>query len=269
MIREVMKGFDQVDEADDPGQLVQFLDKAAGMDAFKAIRQRMIGLLDVEVGQRILEIGCGTGEHSRELARLVSPTGTVVAVDKSAKMIAEAEKRSEGRDLPLHFQLGDATALDLDSESFDRCSIERTLIHVRETDAAICEMVRILRPGGRLVAFEGDFDAVVLHSAEHDINRRMLRFWCDSRNNGCIGRQLPALLKGVGLIEISFEARAVLYDFEFAQQVLLSGTPERAVEANAVTSEEARRWLSDLEMAQTEGTFVFAGMGFIVSARRP
>ena len=53
------------------------------------------------------------------------------------------------------------------------------------------------------------------------------------------------------------------------KQVLLEGTPERAVEAGIVTEAESEDWRRGLEEAERQGTFLFAGMGFIVSGRKP
>lgn len=263
-----MTEFDRVDDAGNTEKFVQFLDTAFGFEGIKALKRRTFELLAVRPGQRILEVGCGTGEDARSLGAMVAPGGEVVALDKSKEMIAEAEKRSAGASLPLEFVLGDTMSLDFDAESFDACRIERTLMHVPDPVGGVREMVRVLRTGGRLVASEPELENFVVDSPHRELTRRILRFWCDSFQSPWIARHLPALFQECGLLEVYVEPSAIVWDFDFANQVLISGTLERAVEAGVVTSAEADRWLSDLESARDNGKFFCANMGFIVAGRK-
>lgn len=266
---EEMSHFNQVDEATKPDDFIRFLDKASGLDWVKAGKQKTFSLLKLKRGQRILEVGCGTGEDARILAEKIHPGGEVVAIDKSQEMVVEARKRTQGKSPSIDFRVGDVTALDFESNSFDRCHIERVLIHIPDPQKAIQEMIRVLRSGGLLVAFEGDLDTNILDSSDPELTRKILRFWCGSFQSPYIGRRLPALYKKTGLIEINVQPHTFLFDFDLTEQVLISGTLERAIEAGVVTSNEADRWLLDLKQARDLGTFFFAGTGFIVSGRKP
>ena len=148
---EEMGHFNQVDEASKPDDFIRFLDKASGLNWVQGGKHKSLALLKLEPGQRILEAGCGTGDDALTFAEKVFPGGHVVAIDKSQEMVVEARKRTQGKSPSIDFRVGDVTALDFESNSFDRCHIERTLIHIPDPQKAIREMIRVLRSGDRSV----------------------------------------------------------------------------------------------------------------------
>jgi ubiquinone/menaquinone biosynthesis C-methylase UbiE len=261
--------FNQIDETGSPEKYVNFLDTASGVGAVKAIKQRSFKLLDTKPKHHILEVGCGTGDDARMIAEKIGPEGKVVAVDNSKEMINEAQKRHKEKGLPLEFVVGDTTALDFDSEIFDGCHFDRLLIHVPDPDKAVQEMVRVLKSGGRLVAFEPDLETFVVNSSDHKLTRKILNFWCDNFQNAFIARHLTSVFLDSGLMDIYAEPRAAIFDYNMSKELFIHGTLERAQEANVITEEEARRWVSNLEKAHEDGKYFCANMGFIVSGRKP
>jgi ubiquinone/menaquinone biosynthesis C-methylase UbiE len=139
-------GFADVDRNADPQFYLRALDRRAGRGY--EIRQQTYALLDVREGQQLLDIGCGTGEAVRELARRVGNAGRVVGVDKSETMIGEARRRVEGTDLPCEYRLGDVYQLDFADNTFDGCRAERVFPHLDDPLRALAEMCRVTRPGG-------------------------------------------------------------------------------------------------------------------------
>ena len=93
---EGISKFNQVDEAALPEQFIRFLDRLSELNDVKEGKQKTLDLLDLRPGQRVLEVGCGTGEDARQFARHITPGGVVVAIDKSQEMIAEAKRRTLG-----------------------------------------------------------------------------------------------------------------------------------------------------------------------------
>src|SRR6266508_3703719 len=84
----------------------------------RASYQALIAAAGVRPGQRVLDVGCGTGYFARLLARAVGPDGLVVGIDPSPEMIAYA-RRKTGRAGNAQFQVGTAEALDVPAEQFD------------------------------------------------------------------------------------------------------------------------------------------------------
>jgi ubiquinone/menaquinone biosynthesis C-methylase UbiE len=99
---------------------------------------------------RILEVGPGEGELAERLQRELG--ADVVAVDQSARMVELTRSRS------VDARLGSVEQLEFDDESFDCVVAAWMLYHVQDLDRAFAEIVRVLRPGGRLVAVTNGFD---------------------------------------------------------------------------------------------------------------
>src|SRR5437763_12042671 len=103
----------------------------------------VVDLLDAKPGERVLDVGCGTGHLTKKIAEAGA---SVVGVDASPAMIAEAR-----RNFPdLKFEIADAAAMRFD-QSFDAVFSNAALHWVRPPEAAVARMYEVLRPGGRLV----------------------------------------------------------------------------------------------------------------------
>jgi ubiquinone/menaquinone biosynthesis C-methylase UbiE len=264
---EDLMSFDRIDETANPDEFIAFLDTASRNEGISAMKRRTYELLDARAGQRILEIGCGTGDDARKIAETISPAGSLIAVDKSEALINEARSRSGQKNDSVKFIVGDATDLDLESATFDACRIERTLIHIPEPAAAMSEIVRVLHSGGKLVAYEPDLEAYLVDSSYRELTRRILKFWYGQLQSGWVARHLPTLFRECGLTNIEVEPRVMIYDFDMVATSFY-GTLERAAEAGVATVDEVSDWLEDLERAHNNGTFLCANMGYIVSGSK-
>src|SRR5581483_3014328 len=92
--------FTMVDALEDPGVFIGLLDRI--QDA-PDVRADLLSRLALQPGEAVLDLGCGTGDHTREVAALVAPDGGVVGVDFSHNMIAEATRRQAGSTVPATF----------------------------------------------------------------------------------------------------------------------------------------------------------------------
>jgi ubiquinone/menaquinone biosynthesis C-methylase UbiE len=121
----------------------------------RATFQALIAAAGVQPGQRVLDVGCGTGYFARLLARAVGPGGLVVGIDPSPEMIAYAGRKA-GRASDCQFQVGTAESLDFPAEHFDVVVSSLVLHHLPEDlrVPALREMRRVLRPGGTLLVAE-------------------------------------------------------------------------------------------------------------------
>lgn len=108
---------------------------------------------EIRSGQRVLEVGAGTGDQTLGLARAVGPDGSVVATDLSGGMLAVARSRVQAAGLDnVEFLAGDAGSLSLDDESFDAAVAGFVLMLVPEPERVAGTILRLLSPGGRFVA---------------------------------------------------------------------------------------------------------------------
>ncbi|MGW2749087.1 class I SAM-dependent methyltransferase [Streptomyces sp. NPDC001450] len=118
---------------------------------------RLAELSGAESGDRVLDVGCGTGYLTRHMAARVGPDGTVTGVDPSPPVLAYARgrKRRPGS-APCTYREGIAESLGLPDASFDTVVTSLMLHHLPEElrPAALREMHRVLRPDGRLLVVE-------------------------------------------------------------------------------------------------------------------
>ena len=116
----------------------------------------LIADLGLTPGSRGLDVGCGVGLYARWLAEAVGPRGRVTGVEPGAERV-EAARALVGTALGverLEFRTGDATALDFADGSFDWVWCGDVLHHIQDTQGALKQMIRVLRPGGLLVIKE-------------------------------------------------------------------------------------------------------------------
>jgi SAM-dependent methyltransferase len=101
--------------------------------------------------------GCGLGEAALTLAEDLGEDGEVVGVDASTEMLRFARTRSRSVACRVRFSVGDALALDEPDRCFDVVRSERTLQWLADPRAAVEEMARVLRPGGRISLIDTDW----------------------------------------------------------------------------------------------------------------
>ena len=152
-------------------------------------RDAMLGLLPPD--WTVADLGCGSGTLSVELSRYVKH---VVGIDNSPAMLKAARQQAKGKD-NITLKRGDLAALPLDDESCDGALCVLVLTYLPDPAAALHELARILKPGGR---------AVVLDLLAHD--REAFRRQMGQQHAGFEPIKLTAMLKDAGLRNIRCEA---------------------------------------------------------------
>src|SRR5262249_39842299 len=130
----IPQGFTRVDQTVDPRFFIEFLDARKTVEGEREVKDLILEMLRLEPGVRVLDIGCGTGDDVREMARFVGTSGQVVGIDRSHALIAESMRRAEGSTLPVEFRPGDVCKLDFPGAAFDRIRTDRVLMYVPEIE---------------------------------------------------------------------------------------------------------------------------------------
>jgi SAM-dependent methyltransferase len=118
-------------------------------------RERLREILEPKAGERILEVGPGTGYYTLDVAEWVKPDGEVDILDIQQEMLDHTMLRAGGRGLSnINPTRADATAMPYDGGTYDAALLVTVLGEVPDQDAALRELARVLKPGGRLIVGE-------------------------------------------------------------------------------------------------------------------
>jgi len=228
----------------------------------QAQRRRVIELLAPRPGEHVLDVGCGPGHLAQEIADLVEPGGSVVGVDVSEHML----RLAAGLGVQV-MHMPDAT-LPLQDDSIDAAVASQVYEFVSDLPGALAELHRVLRPGGRAVILDTDWDSLVWHSSDPYRMRAVIDGWRRRTADPCLPRTLAGRLRDVGL-EVTLRQTFTIFDVSghpgsySAHQIEHLGASALGVEA------DVDAWASDLRaMAQAENYF-FSLNRYVFMAIKP
>jgi SAM-dependent methyltransferase len=227
--------------------------------------------LAIGSGEQVLDVGCGTGGGVRALAKRFPQVRRVVGVDISHTMIEEARARTAAvSNARLEFHVADAHQLPFADDSFDAVYSLRVFEIIADPRRALEEIVRVLRPGGRLLVNCPDIDTWAIDSSDREVTRRILHHACDFETNGWVGRQMFGWCKELGLTDVNpAPVGVVLNEFAPLYEVSMRAFVARAQAAGAVSAAEAAAWVEDLTERDRRGQFFCSYILFRVFARKP
>lgn len=251
----------------------RFLDVMHGLPAVRANHRRVMELLELGPGSSLLDVGCGTGNFSRDAVAVVGPGGRVTGCDISEGMLGVANTRAAEAGLKIDYYVGDATNLPFASGSFDAARIERVLQYLDNPEQAVAEMARVTKPGGRIAASEVDWDGMAADTGGLDrgIWRRQIASISDGAGNGWQGRETRRLFIDVGLEDVTCEGTVVVVTDAKTVMDDMAGrlSTESARDAGAITSAEAEQIIEAAWELDRAGRFTFGIPLYTVSGRVP
>ena len=243
-------------------RFIQRLEYRGTDPTFEAYRDAYLKLLALPPTAAVLDLGCGTGVVTRAIAARDGFTGTVTGVDQSLDFIAAAHRLAadEGVADRVEFVPGDAHALDLPAASFDAVVAHTLVSHVRDPLAVLAEAARVVRPGGHVAVFDGDYASLTFGSSDRELGQAMeAAFRSMIMSAPRVMRQLPRLLPQAGL-ELS-ATQAHVYAEAGASRFMLNLAETYgplAASSGLVPAADVEAWLADQRRSAEDGTFFAA-----------
>jgi SAM-dependent methyltransferase len=205
--------------------------------------------VDLPVGSRVLELGCGPAGSIALLSERVGASGTVTAIDIDPAHVDLARQFVADRRLGnVQVLEGDARASHLPSNSFDLVHARLLLVNVPFPEQVIAEMVRVVKPGGWIITDEVDGEVRVCYPPHEAWDRLVDVFHTAYRSDGAdlmIGRKLTTLLRSAGLVDVGADARADVYPAGHPRRTLLPdlvrSMRDKIVERGIVSEDEWAR----------------------------
>jgi arsenite methyltransferase len=223
-------------------------------------RARFLAALDLQPGERVLDVGVGPGLLACDMAAAVGEGGRVAGIDPSASMLEMARRRCAGQPW-TDFRPGEAAKLPFDDGSFDAVVSTQVYEYVADIGAALAEARRVLRPGGRLLVLDTDWDSVVWNTADRARMRRVLDAWDDHLHDphlpATLGRRLrdagfePTRREVIPIVNSSLHPGTYSFGMLAVIQSFVAGR-------RGVAPEEAAAWAAELRALGEAGDYFFS-----------
>jgi len=241
-------------------EMAKSLEARGRTPAQARLRRRFLKFVPVKPGERVLEVGCGTGVVVRDLAALVGRRGEVVGVDASRRLLERARalcrRAAEGTRITL--RVADGASLPFAAGRFDAALAVTVILHVADPVRVVREMARVTRPGGRVGLQDQDFGVVALTHPDRALTERIMRGVAERvYEEPHSGRRLPGLLRAAGLEDVRL-LTDVYQDttLEPWTKTFLERRAERALRFGIVDAPTAERWLDGFTEVVAADSFV-------------
>jgi SAM-dependent methyltransferase len=264
--QNVTTGFQNVDNSQYQF-LIKFLEDVGASPPVVEGFQLQLECLDIKEGDHVLDVGCGIGLQAQSMAKLVGAGGSIVGTDLSNMMIEIARGRTASSNLPVEFFTADAAAQPFPDQSFDCVRTERVLMYIQDTQAVLKEFKRLLKPGGKVVIFDFDWDATVIPHRDKALTRKIVRYASDSFPNGRIGGELFHQMRNAGFKNVNVKPFCYSGNSDILKDItkrIYDGILQTGISNNIFMQTEIANWWEALDKDGEEGNFFASYQGFIV-----
>ena len=253
--------FSTVDASESSAGFLDELDRRDRAPFAVALRKRLCDLLQATPGQKVADVGCGTGKVVAEL----SESGVqAIGVDISEQAISRARRRFPTAD----FRIASAETLPF-ADGELRGYVARLLFqHLKDPAPSLAEAWRVLGPNGRLVVVDVENDLWAIDCDDPSLLRRMLPAFADTVANPWICRRFRSLLVEAGFSEVAVEMHSVVGTTLAEAGPLWTAITGAGVAAGVLTTEQADVWLAEQVRRDAQGQLFAAIPAFFFSARR-
>jgi ubiquinone/menaquinone biosynthesis C-methylase UbiE len=251
------------------GELSRIQQSLADCTDQVARRAAVLGELEPQNGERILDLGCGGGFYAREISAVVGPKGKVFGIDLSDDQIAAATERCKGLG-NVSLETGDAFALPYDTASFDAVLSVQVLEYLKTVEGALNEVIRVLKPGGRFANVSTNWSQVYWTGEGANPGSTIMTAWTQHAAHPNLAASLRSRLNDCGfggieqvplpMLNTSFNEDR--FSYWLAKLVALY------VESQGVSERQTTAWLDELRSLDEANEYLFGNFSVITKASK-
>jgi len=246
-----------------------YLKKVA--ERMRAFKQLSYEHMAITPGDTVLDLGCGPGVDTVPLAELVRNKGKVIGIDADGNMLAEAEQAAEEAGCLdwIEHRHGSAMELPLEDNSVATSRAERLLqvLPPENEQTIVAELVRVTRPGGRIVLVDADWPSASVDFSDVQLERRLMEFFTlRMRPNGLAGRRVYSLCHEHGLEDIRLDVVPMIQQ-RFDETPFGDWLINTAKEQGVMDETDATQWREELQQREQEGRF-YACVNMVIASGR-
>jgi ubiquinone/menaquinone biosynthesis C-methylase UbiE len=239
---------------------------------FQKVLREYLDAMAVDSAETVLDLGCGTGVAARTIARRADFPRRVTGIDLSPYLVEAARRLAdeEGLGGRVEFRSGDTRDLDIHDGKFDAVVAHTLVSHVPEALTVLKEAARVVKPGGLITVFDGDYASRTfalddpVQSKKYD--EALVNALVTSPQ---VMRQMPRLIQQAGLEMLRMFPYIMVEVGKGDFWLSAIDTYEKlAPKSGVITEEEATSWANALHKASTRGVFFGASDYYTYIARR-
>jgi len=236
-----------------------------------AQRQRILVEMNLQSGEHVLDIGSGNGFLVRDMADILGPSGRAIGVDLSDAMTLMAKNLCSGI-LNTEFETANVTNLPFDDHAFDVVTATQCLSYVYEIETALTEIYRAVKPGGRVILIDTDWDTLVWNCTNQALMNKIMNCFTGIYANAFLPRTLSVKLVDAGFQLIDRSCHVIVnWTHSLDTYAGLQIDFVKAIAENdcSISVGDLREWLQDLQEIEKAGECFFSVNRYIFCAEKP
>lgn len=212
----------------------------------------------VPEGGIVADIGCGVGKDVMNMSHVFGGRFRVVGVDHDNTMI-EAARRSAEPDRNIRFFVSDVSALPFETDSLNGVRAERLVQHLADPPLVFKEISRVLKPGGKVVIVETDWDSLSFYNGNTAVAGKINTYLTEEKvRNGLAGKEITNYFSEYGFQQIRFDLYPfILTNYKDACDYLwIDRIVDEMTAQNILDQTERNAFIDAQKAADTDGFFV-------------